>query len=151
MEDEASRLADERVSLLLELGSCKDEVSAIRAEALKEKMALEKAYEEGFDVIFNYRYGCCAYTHNICGSRPEVPDGMSNTSKSLSLELFINPRCSPSVVPAEATSIDVCPGEAKNEPEREAPAAVLETNNSEASEHLSAAKVGPGNEPDFFA
>ena len=36
-EDESSRLADERVSLLLELGSCKDEVSAIRAEALKKK------------------------------------------------------------------------------------------------------------------
>ena len=34
-EDEASLLADERVSLLLELGTCKDEVSAIRVEALK--------------------------------------------------------------------------------------------------------------------
>ena len=42
-EDEASRLANERVSLLLELGSCKDEVSAIRAEVLKEKKALEEA------------------------------------------------------------------------------------------------------------
>ena len=30
-EDEASRLAVERVSLLLELETCKDEVSAIRA------------------------------------------------------------------------------------------------------------------------
>ena len=28
-DNEASRLADERVSLLLELGTCKDEVSAI--------------------------------------------------------------------------------------------------------------------------
>ena len=36
-EDETSRLAIERVSLLLELETCKDEVSAIRAEALKEK------------------------------------------------------------------------------------------------------------------
>ena len=36
-EDEASRLVVERVSLLLELETCKDEVSAIRAEALKEK------------------------------------------------------------------------------------------------------------------
>ena len=35
-KDEASRLADERVSSLLELGTCKDELSAIRAEALKE-------------------------------------------------------------------------------------------------------------------
>ena len=90
-EDEASRLADERVSLLLELGSCKDEVFAIRAEALKEKKALEEAYEEGFDVIFNYGYGCCAFAHNICGNQPEVPDGMLNTSKPLSPEFFINP------------------------------------------------------------
>ena len=36
-ENKASRLANERVSLLLELGTCKDEVSAIQAEALKEK------------------------------------------------------------------------------------------------------------------
>ena len=33
-EDEASRLANERVSLLLELGTCKDKVSAIQVEAL---------------------------------------------------------------------------------------------------------------------
>ena len=67
-EDEASHLAAEQVSLLLELRTCKDEVSTIRAKALKEKKALEKAYEEGFDVIFNYRHGCCAFAHNICGS-----------------------------------------------------------------------------------
>ena len=53
-KDEASRLADERVSSLLELGTCKDELSAIRAEALKEKKAMEEAYKEGFNVIFNY-------------------------------------------------------------------------------------------------
>ena len=52
-ENEASRLAVERVFLLLELRTCKDEVSAIREEALKEKKALEEAYEEGFNVIFN--------------------------------------------------------------------------------------------------
>ena len=67
-KDEASHLADERVSLLLEIGNCKDEVSAIWAEALKEKEALREAYEEGFDVIFNYGYGCCAFAHNICRS-----------------------------------------------------------------------------------
>ena len=31
-KDEASHLADEQVSLLLELGTCKDEVSAIRVD-----------------------------------------------------------------------------------------------------------------------
>ena len=34
-KDEAIRLAVEQVSLLLELGTCKDEVSTIREEALK--------------------------------------------------------------------------------------------------------------------
>ena len=90
-EDKASRLAVERASLLLELGTSKDEVSALQAQALKEKNALYEAYEEGFDVIFNYGYGCCAFAHNICGSQPVVPDEMPDTSKPLSLEFFINP------------------------------------------------------------
>ena len=59
--------------------------------SLKEKKVLEEAYEEGFDVIFNYGYGCCAFTHNIYGSQPVVPDGMPNMSRSLSLEFFMNP------------------------------------------------------------
>ena len=118
VEDEVSCLADEQISLLLELGTCKDEVSAIWAKALKEKKALEEAYEEGFDLIFNYGYGCCAFAHNICGSQPEVPDGMPDTSKTLSSEFFINPRCPSGAVPAEAASIDVYPGEVANPPGR---------------------------------
>ena len=84
LEDKASRLADERVSLLLELGANKDELSAFRVEASKEKKAFEEAFDEGFDVIFNYGYGCCAFAHNICGSEPVVSDGMQDTSKLLS-------------------------------------------------------------------
>ena len=79
-DDEGSRLTDERVSLLLELGTCKNEMSAIQAEALKER----EAYEEGFDVIFNYGNGCCDFAQNICASQPEVPDGMPDKSKPLS-------------------------------------------------------------------
>ena len=52
-EEEANRLTDERVSLLLELRASKDELSAFLAEASKEK----KASEAKFDVIFNYGYG----------------------------------------------------------------------------------------------
>ena len=48
-------------------------------------------------------------------------------------------------------TIDVRLGEAMNVPEREAPAAVLEMDNSEAGKHLSTAEVEPGNEPDFFS
>ena len=149
-KDKASRMSIERVSLLLDLMTSKDEVSAIRAEALKEKKALEGAYEEGFDVFFNYGYGCCAFTHNIYGSQPEVPDGMPDTSKPLSLEFFIDPRCPPRAVSAKATTIDVHPGEVMNAPEREAPAAVLETDNSEVCEHIFATEVRPSNDPDFF-
>ena len=67
-DDEISYLADEQESLLLKLGTCNDEVSVIRAEALKEKRALKEAYEDSFNVIFNYGYGCCAFAHNICES-----------------------------------------------------------------------------------
>ena len=111
-EDEASHLAVERVSMLLELGSNKDEVSALHTRALKEKKALEEAYEEGFDVIFNYGYGCCAFSYNICGSQPVVPNGMPDTSKPLSQELFINPQCPSGVVPAKVATINVLSGEA---------------------------------------
>ena len=93
VEDEAGCLAFERDSLLLGLETNKDEMSALQAQTLKEKKALNEAYEEGFNVIFNYGYGCCALAHNICGSQPVVPDGMPDTSKSLSPEFFINPRC----------------------------------------------------------
>ena len=97
--DEANRLADKRVSLLLELGASKDELSAFLAKASKEKKALEEAFDAGFDVIFNYGYGCCAFAHNICRSEPLIPDGMSDTSKPLPLEFFINPRCPPGAAP----------------------------------------------------
>ena len=54
------------------------------------------------------------------------------------------PRC-----PTEAASIDVHPDEVKNGPEREAPTAFLETENSKADEHLISAEVGSGKEPAF--
>ena len=147
---EVSCLTDERVSLLLEHGTCKYEVSAIRAEALKEKRALEEAYEDGFDVIFNYGYGCCAFAHNICGSHSKVPYGMSNTSKSLTLEFFINPRCPLGVVSVEAASIGAHFYKITNALEKEAPIAVLETNHNEVGEPLSA-EVEPSKEPTLLA
>ena len=92
-KDEASRLADERFSLLLELGASKEELARVRAEAAKEKKAMEEAFDSGFNVIFNYGYGCCAFTHDICGSEPMISDGMPDTSKPLPPKFFINPRC----------------------------------------------------------
>ena len=69
----------------------------------------------------------------------------------LSPEFFINPRCLSGVVPVEAASIDVRPGEMKNVLEREAPTAVLEMDHSEVGEHLSTVEVRPGKELAFSA
>ena len=80
-----------------------------------------------------------------------VPDGMPNTSKPLSLEFFINPRCPRGVVPAESATIDVGSGEAMIALEREVLVAVLEADISEAGEHLYAAEIRLGNEPDSSA
>ena len=99
-------------------------------------------------MIFNYGYGCCAFTHNICGSQPMVPDGMPDMFKPLSPEFFINHRCPPGVVPVEAATIDVRSGEEMIASEREVPVAVLKADISEVSEHISAAEVGLRNEPD---
>ena len=68
-EEEASRLTDERVLLLLELRASKNELSAFRTEVAKEKKALEVEYDASFESIFNYGYGYCAFAHNICKTR----------------------------------------------------------------------------------
>ena len=98
-EEESRRLTDERVSLLEELRASKDEFYAFRAEVAKEKKALEVEYDVGFEVIFNYGYDCCAFAHNICGSKPKIPNEMPGTSEPLTLEFFVNPRCPPVAVP----------------------------------------------------
>ena len=97
-------------------------------------------------MIFNYGYGCCAFAHNICGSQPMVPNGIPDTSKLLSPELFINPRYP--VGSTKSTTINVPSSEATIALEREVPTVVLEADTSEAGKNLSASKVGLGNEPD---
>ena len=94
-EEEANRLTDERVSLLVELRARKDELSTFPAEVAKEKKALEAEYDVGFEAIFNYGYGYYAFAHNICGSKPNIPYGMSGTSEPLTPEFFFNPQCPP--------------------------------------------------------
>ena len=92
-EEEAGRLTNERVSLLVELRASKDELSTFRAEVAKENKALEAEYDNGFEAIFNYGYGCYALMHNIFGSKPKILDEMLGMSKPLTLEFFVNPRC----------------------------------------------------------
>ena len=43
--------------------------------------------------------------YNICGSKPQISDGMPNPSIPLSTEFFANPRCPPSASVA-ASALD---------------------------------------------
>ena len=93
IEEENGRLTDERLSLLVELGATKDDFAAFRAKSFAERSALEAEFDASSDVIFNYGYGCCAFAHNIRGTKPKIPIGMPDTSTPLTPEFFVNPRC----------------------------------------------------------
>ena len=95
-KEENNRLTDERLSLIIELGTIKDDFAAFREKAVVDKEAMEAEFDASDDTLFNYGYGCCAFTHNICGSKPQISDGMSDPSVPLTLKFFANPRCPPS-------------------------------------------------------
>ena len=95
VKEENGRLTDERSSLLVELGATKDDFAAFRDKSFAERSALEVKFDVSSDVIFNYGYGCCAFAHDICESKPKIPPGMSDTSTPLTLEFLVNPRCPP--------------------------------------------------------
>ena len=69
-EEENSRLTDERISLILELGTIKDDFAALREKAIADREAMEAEFDASGDTLFNYCYGCCIFTHNIYGSKP---------------------------------------------------------------------------------
>ena len=58
---------------------------------------MEAEFDASGDALFNYGYGCCVFTHNICGSKPQIQDGMLDPSVPLTPEFFANPRCPPSI------------------------------------------------------
>ena len=99
-EEENSRLTDERLALVIELGTIKDDFVAFLTED---------------DTLFNYGYGCCVFTQTICGSKPQIPDGMPDPSVLLTPEFFANPHCplsTSSATPASdptAVSKEECP------------------------------------------
>ena len=95
-EEENSRLTDERLSLILELGTIKDDFATLREKAVADREAMEVELDASSDTLFNYGYGCCVFTHNICGSKPQISDGMSDPSVPLTPEFFANPCCPPS-------------------------------------------------------
>ena len=103
MEEENSRLTDERLSLIIELGATKDEFTTFREKALTDRETMQAEFDASSDMLFNYGYGCCVFEHNICGSKPMISDGMPNPSTPLPPEFFTNPRCplsTSSAVPA---------------------------------------------------
>ena len=104
-EEENGHLADEKLALVIELGALKDDFVAFRDKAAADREAMEAAFDSSGDTLFNYGYGCCAFTYNICGSKPQIPDGMPNPSIPLTAEFFANPRCPP-CPPAAASALD---------------------------------------------
>ena len=96
-------MTDERFSLILELGTIKDDFVALREKVIVDREAMEADLDASGDTLFNYGYGCCVFTHNICGRKPQIPDGMSDPLVPLTLKFFANPRFPPralSTVPA---------------------------------------------------
>ena len=102
-EEENSQLAEVKLALVIELGAIKDDYAAFREKATAEKEILEAAFDSSSDTLFNYGYGCCAFAHNICGSKTEIPEGMPNSSVPLTVDFFANPCCPPSASVAAST------------------------------------------------
>ena len=94
-EEENSRLTHERLSLIMDIGTIKDEFATFREKVAAEKKAMEADFDTSCDVIFNYGYCCRAFAHNICGSKPRIPVGMPDTTNPLPPEFFVNPQCPP--------------------------------------------------------
>ena len=75
----------------MELGAGKEKLAAFQAKATVKRKVIEEEFDVSSDVIFNYGYGCCAFAHNICGSKPMIPAGMPDMLKPLLPEFFIKP------------------------------------------------------------
>ena len=91
---------------------------------------MEAKFDSSGDTIFNYGYGCCAFKHNICGSKPQIPNGMPNPSVPLTAEFFANPRCPPGASAAASASAPIAvSGEERleNSPVADGEEAVLPT------------------------
>ena len=97
-------MADEKLALVIELGALKDDFAAFWEKAAVDREEIEVEFDSSGDTLFNYGYGCCAFTYNICGSKPHIPDGMPNPSVPLMAEFFANPRC-PLSVSADASAL----------------------------------------------
>ena len=114
-EEENNCLADERLALVMELGTIMDDFTAFREKAVADRETIEAKLDASGDMLFNYGYSCCVFTHNICRSNPQIQYGMPDPSVPLTPKFFANPRCSPSISSAApapdpvAVSKEQCP------------------------------------------
>ena len=56
-EEENSHLTDKWLSLILELGTIKDDFAALREKAVADREAMEAEFDASGDTLFNYGYG----------------------------------------------------------------------------------------------
>ena len=91
----------------MEVGAGKEELVTFQAKETAKREAMEAEFDASSDVIFNYGYGCCAFAHDIHGSKPMIPAGMLNTTEPLPPEFFINPRCPPSASSNPPSTLNV--------------------------------------------
>ena len=85
-------MTGERLPLIMELGTIKDDFAAFREKAVADRETMEAKFDASGDTLFNYGYGYYEFTHNIRGSKPLIPDGMSDPSVQLTPEFFANPQ-----------------------------------------------------------
>ena len=64
-EEENSRLTDERLALIMEHRTIKDDFAAFREKVIVDREAMEADFDASGDTLFNYGYGYCVFTHNI--------------------------------------------------------------------------------------
>ena len=57
VEEENNRLTDERLSLILELGTIKDDFNALKGKVVADREAMEAEFDASDDKLFNYGYG----------------------------------------------------------------------------------------------
>ena len=69
-EEENGRLTDERLALIKELETIKDDFASFREKVVADRETMEAKFDASGDTLFNYGYGCCVFTHNIRGSKP---------------------------------------------------------------------------------
>ena len=85
-KEENERLMDERLALIMELGTIKDEFAAFREKVVADRETMEAEFGYSGNALFNYGYGCCVFTHNIWGasltSRMECRILQSRSSQS---------------------------------------------------------------------